>query len=124
MYQFATMTHSFARLREVFGGLAFGAIALAAVAGCATTGGGVGSDTITQIQNAAIKACSFLPTVTTITAILGLHNPTYETVSDIASAICKAVVPAPTPNPLSRTAKPAAPTVAGVPIDGQFVTAK
>lgn len=73
-----------------------------------------GQTTVQQVQAAAVAACAFLPTATTVASLIASNNPTLNTASAIAAAICAAV-----------TAKSAplggsGPVVAGVPVKGQF----
>ena len=80
--------------------------------GCATT---ATSAAIIQIQNYAVLACGFLPTVTTVANIIANGNPILQTATDIANAICAAV----TPKAARRGA--VLPTVNGVVVHGRFV---
>lgn len=86
------------------------------VTACATTGGQIlptSLPTVTDVQAAAVKVCSFLPTAETITSILGLNDPALASVTSIADAICNAIN--------SRSARAgAAPYVKGVRIKGRF----
>jgi len=65
------------------------AAAFLAVGGCATTTGS-GGITTADVQNAAVTACSFLPTAATIASILSA-NPAIATASQVAALICAAV---------------------------------
>jgi hypothetical protein len=86
-----------------------------ALGGCATTGG-IDPGTATQIQNATMAACSFLPSVNMIAALIGkgaivgpiINSPIVKAICDAADAGGAAVVP-----------KGA--TVNGVPVDGRFI---
>ena len=49
--------------------------------------------TLSDVQNAVVAACGFLPTATTIASIV-TANPAVATGGQIAELICKAVVPA------------------------------
>jgi hypothetical protein len=94
------------------------AISALMLGGCATTGGTT-SATIVQIQQAAVVACGFLPTVSTVANILVAPTgpagvAVSMTVEAIAGAICQAVTAK------SMKKGGAAPTVYGVPIHGQF----
>jgi hypothetical protein len=99
-----------------------GAVALG---GCASIGGGTGTTAanittvISQVQQASVAACAFLPTTATVAQIIGTAAGVgVETTlaTTIAAQICAAVSP---------TAKArrggAAPTVNGVTIHGRFV---
>lgn len=97
-----------------------------ALGGCATTTGGTTStttsisDTIAQIQNAAVTACAFLPTAATVANIIGtLAGVGTETnlAGNVAAQICAAVAP-----PKSAKLKAGVPTVNGVVIHGKFVS--
>ncbi len=83
---------------------------------CVTTSGG---GLIDQVRSIALTVCSFVPTAETIAAILAKNSPGLTTASQVANAICAAVtMPAPSPG---LSARPAAATVTGVKIDGEFV---
>jgi hypothetical protein len=87
------------------------------LSGCA--GGGVTpatvSATISQVQQAAVLACGFLPTAATVASILSGGNPLVTTAAGIAQAICTAV----TAKAVRRGGP--APSVGGVVIHGRFV---
>lgn len=94
------------------------------LAGCATTSGTPSID-VGQVQQAAIAACGFLPTVETVVGIIatfatgGAAAPVVATAEGVAEAICSAVVPKAAAR---RGGAPAAPpAVNGVVIHGQFV---
>lgn len=96
----------------IFRKITFASVMLAAVAlgGCATNGtippviGGTTppvqndiTNAITQVQNAAVLACGFLPTATTVANIIGTLTgvgPATQAATTIAAQICAAVVPA------------------------------
>lgn len=98
-----------------------------AVAGCATSGPGpapvpagpVAQDaTITSIQNAVANGCGYLVAVETVAAIVATFTggqPIVGLVSNVAHAICNAV--------LNKTARldGVGPSVNGVPIQGHFI---
>ncbi len=76
------------------------------------------NNTIAAVQNAAVKACAFQPTESTIEAIIGKFVPGLDTIQAIANQICAAVsAPSVTAARRGRTV----PMVAGVPIRGRFV---
>ncbi len=97
-----------------------GAVVLSA---CATAG--TGSVTIQDVQNAAVAACSFLPTADSVAALLNA-NGAIMTAAAIAKLICAAITPAhagrmkAAPGPITVTV-----TVGGRPIavTGSFVAA-
>lgn len=84
---------------------------------CATMGGGGTGGIVTQIQQLAAQVCGFLPTATSVAAIIaaaaGLPGAVTG-IEGIANAIC-AQVTKPT------TARRGAPTVNGVLVSGTFV---
>jgi hypothetical protein len=90
----------------------------APVAVALSLGGCAGVDTatvISQVQQAAVLACGFLPTAATVANILAAGNPALQVASAVATAICTAV-----------TAKGARrggaiPNVNGVEVHGKFV---
>lgn len=124
------------RLRRltILGALLATGLALTA---CGTTGGlpasGTGvvttttptsldSTTVSDIQNAAARACSFVPTIQTIQSIAanfftagGLVN---GVVSGVENAICSAVAPKASAR---RRVAAGPPTAYGVPIQGYFL---
>src|SRR5262245_22875754 len=65
-----------------------------------------------QIQQAAIRKCSFVPTIRTLLALINAH-PNWTNAADIADRICAVVTP-PTPRGV-------APMLENVPISGQPV---
>lgn len=107
-----------------------GTLALAGCGTMGTTGGttppviSTGDPTldaqIQAAQAAAVKACGFLPTVTTITGILSTFVPgaagPVAIGTQVAQAICDAVAPK-----ASAKRKLGSPTVNGVRIEGIFV---
>jgi hypothetical protein len=76
-------------------------------------------DLITKVQAETVKACGFLPAVTTVSAIIATGNPQVASALAIAGAICSAVSALPGVATLYGTAT--GPTVAGVPIEGEWV---
>jgi hypothetical protein len=76
-------------------------------------------DLITKVQAETVKACGFLPAVTTVSAIIATGNPQVASALAIANAICVAVQTLPGAATLYGRAEP--PTVAGVPIEGEWV---
>jgi len=77
---------------------------------------------ITQIQQDAMAACSFLPTAETVTQLITAGNIQAQaglgTGTTIANAICKAVAATP---PVSSLKKATVPNINGIPINGIFV---
>lgn len=92
------------------------AIAVAlALSACQTTDT---NSVITQVQQTAIKVCSFVPTVETVASILALNNPLLKSAGDIANAICSAVGPKLAP----RASSPGVgPSVGGILIKGDRI---
>lgn len=76
-------------------------------------------DLITAVQAETVKACGFLPAVTTVSAIIGAGNPQLASGLAIAGAICAAVKPPP-PKVQGLIGSRTTPTVAGVPIEGEW----
>jgi hypothetical protein len=93
-----------------------------ALGGCASTGGTTATDittVISQVQQAAVAACSFLPTTATVANILGTVagvGAETQLATTVAAQICAAVSPA-----ASVRRGGAAPTVNGVVVHGRFV---
>lgn len=74
--------------------LILGAVAASlALGGCATTSGGAGP-TIAQVEGAAVALCSYLPTASSVAALLNA-NGAIMTAEAIAQIVCAAVGPAP-----------------------------
>jgi hypothetical protein len=69
----------------------FLAIAFWAATLAASATAGESTPTIRGIQNGAASQCSFLPTASTISAILSKNNATLQTEAQIVSAVCAAV---------------------------------
>jgi|SRR5665213_476471 len=87
------------------------------VGGCGVTNPFTGVPvTAADVQAAAVAACGFLPTASTVANIIAAGNPAVATVSTIAAAICSAVVGA-----KGRRLGGAVPNVNGVPVHGRFV---
>ena len=97
--------------------LALPLIAAFMLSGCATPGT-TNTDIIKAVREAAVAACGFLPTISTVAEIIASGNPIVATASGIANAICAAVTALP---PLATRKGSAPPTVAGVVIHGRFV---
>lgn len=93
-------------------------IAASTLAGCATTGG-VPNINVQDVQNAALAACSFLPTASTVANIIAAGNPALQTAEAVAQAICAAVAVASPSGKLGGSI--ALPTVNGVVIHGTWV---
>jgi hypothetical protein len=74
--------------------------------------------TPTQVQAAAVLACGFVPTVTTVTSIL-TTNSTVQSAEAIAALICKAVAGGKYVAGMKLGG--ALPSVNGVVINGSFV---
>ena len=87
-----------------------------ALGGCGTTGG-LSAPTIAEVQAAAVAACSFLPTATTVANIIAAGNPLVDTAASIAAAICSALAA----NKSSARKRATVPTVNGIVIHGRFV---
>ncbi|HXP09025.1 MAG TPA: hypothetical protein VN828_11045 [Acidobacteriaceae bacterium] len=96
-----------------------------ALGGCASTSGTIAtattnaSTTIAAIQQAAVAACSFLPTTATVANLIGtVAGVGTETsvATTLAASICAAVSPK-----ASAKRGGAAPVVNGVTIHGRFV---
>lgn len=105
------MRFSILRLLPLAGALALGA--------CTTTGlPTLTAPTAAQVQAAAIIACGFVPTVTTVTNIL-TTNSTVQSAEAIAALICQAVAGG--KHVAGSKLGAALPTVNGVVIKGQFV---
>jgi hypothetical protein len=78
------------------------------------------NDPVAAVQNAARKACAFLPTAETVAGIIKAGDPRLATASAIAAAICDAINPATPAGTMNLLFKPA-PTVDGVVIRGERV---
>lgn len=62
------------------------------LAGCNTVAPPVNTTvTVSDLQNAVVAACGFLPTATTIASLISA-NPAIATGGEIAGLVCKAVV--------------------------------
>jgi hypothetical protein len=73
---------------------------------------------VLQVQSTASTVCGFLPTVETVTGIIGTitgTGPSVATANSIAAAICRAVTAK------SARSGAVAPRVNGVTIRGRFV---
>jgi hypothetical protein len=69
----------------------FLAVAVWAAALTAPATAGESTPTIKGIQNGAASQCSFLPTASTISAILAKNNSTLQTEAQVVSAVCGAL---------------------------------
>lgn len=99
-----------------------GALAAAlGVAGCGLTNPFTNQPiNTTDVQNAAVAACGFLPTASTVAGIIaaasgGAGTAIITTVDSVAAAICAAVVPA------KAGRLRGAPMVNGVVVHGKWV---
>jgi hypothetical protein len=95
---------------------------------CATTGGITPSSVqsvIASVQSAAVQACGFLPTASTVSAILASFVPggsaVEASVASVAQQICTAVLPLKAKLG-KRLGGIAPPTVNGIVIHGRFVS--
>jgi hypothetical protein len=71
---------------------------------------------ITKVQAETVRACGFLPAVTTVSAIIATGNPQIASALSIAGAICAAVN-----SPALSLYGSQKPTVDGVPIEGEWI---
>lgn len=94
------------------------AVSLAAILALAGCGGETGTltDNVKAVQSATTKACSYLPTVASVSAMLTAINPAVAGVAAIAGAICSAVKPK-----ALGFKSDACPKVNGVCVEGEFV---
>ena len=107
-------------------GLALGACSttLPSPGGATTPPTTTGDATTDKIIGATVKACGFLPTVSTVTGIIASFvpggAPVNELVTSIARSICGAVAPA----KMGARRGAASPTgvVRGVQVEGHFVS--
>lgn len=97
--------------------LAAAAAASLLLAGCATSGSGGSSISVSTVQNAAVTACGFLPTVSTVANLIASNNALVSSAESIASAICAAVAPAKQSGKFGA----ARASVNGVAVRGKFV---
>lgn len=70
---------------------AFAAALLLTLVGCGGDSASL-ADQVAAVQDATKKACSYLPTATSVAAILTADNPTVTGVSAVADAICVAMM--------------------------------
>src|ERR1019366_531813 len=88
--------------------------------GCSTTGGMItGAQLISDVQQAAIAVCGFVPTAATVGNIIAVGNPLIATADAIAAAICSVVGAA--PKTAAGKFRGTLPMVNGVAIHGRFV---
>lgn len=78
------------------------------------------TEEIQAVQDLTVKACSFLPTAATVGNIIAAGNPQLLTATAIATAVCTAVSSRANSTVMGLVA--AEPMVAGVKIEGTFVT--
>lgn len=102
--------------------LSVSAISLA-LGACSTTQTANIASEISLVQQAAVSACSFLPTTATVAAILSALIPGAAPIEQVAATtaqqICGAVSTVKLGGRLGGTSAP--PTVNGVPVHGRFV---
>lgn len=80
-----------------------------------------GDPRVQAVRERVAEMCGFLPTVTSVSAMLAAANPTVTGVIGIATAICQAVTTSSAMNfALSSTLG----TVNGVPIEGDWIKGK
>jgi hypothetical protein len=96
------------------------AAAAVGLAGCTPSSVGNSAE-ISQIQQAAVAACAFLPTVTTVADILAKNSSAVATAEQVAAAICAAVVPAPKTSSKFKLTLIEPINLSGITIDGKFV---
>jgi hypothetical protein len=72
---------------------------------------------ILKVQAETVKACGFLPAITTVSALIGV-GPQAASALAIAASICSALKQ-PTMSSLYSGGR--APTVAGIPIEGEWI---
>ena len=101
----------------------------AALAACIGLGGCVTTDQVnsevTDIQQAAVAACGFLPSVSTVAAIIGVWTNTTPAI-DLATAIAASICGSVTPKSLRRGAVVSTPVYVApngqvIAIQGKFV---
>lgn len=82
-------------------------------------------DDVKAVQEAVVNLCGFLPTATSVAAMLSAGNPVVTGVMGIATAICQAVSAAQAQPGLALASfKVGYGTVNGVPIEGDFIKGK
>lgn len=98
----------------------------ASLAGCVTAGDI--TTIITQVQNATVQACGFLPAAESVASAIAVMfggpagGVIVADVEQAAQAICSAVATQPQPKSLSlRTKRQITVVVRGIPIKGHFV---
>lgn len=87
-------------------------IATIGLAGCDLTSS---TPTAAQVQAAAVAACNFLPTASTVANLIASNNASLSSAEAIAKAICAAVT-------ASSGKLRGAPNVNGIDIHGRFVS--
>lgn len=89
------------------------ALAVAALSGCSKPEEGEG-DAVAKVRALTEKICAFLPTASSVAAMLAANNPAVSGVTAIANAICEAV------SRKSMAPDAACPMVNGVCVEGDF----
>lgn len=87
--------------------------------GCDNSGNRSSSAIVDQIIAFTIQTCRFVPTIDTVTGILGRASPELSTALTISKAICSSIQPQTTAG--GATVFPRSPAVSGVPIKGRFI---
>lgn len=106
--------------------LSLGIASTLLLSNCATFGPGPGGNgpnpgaIVEQVLQITAAVCDFIPTVATITQILDVGAPGLSTATQIATAICAAVVPPRAAGPGQQVAPARLGKVAGVQVRGRF----
>jgi len=77
------------------------------------------AEKVAEVQAQATKICAYLPTATSVAAMISAANPAVIGVSAIAQAICSAVT-----KQTQSLLTSERPTVNGVQVDGEFIDPK
>lgn len=99
--------------------VSFSVLAALSLGACATTTSSDVSAQIAEAQAIAVKACGFLPTVATVSAIISTFVPGASQVNSVATQVATSICDAIAPKSAAR--KMGVPTVNGVIIKGEYV---
>ena len=82
------------------------------------------AEKVKAVQDKAVQLCSYLPTATSVGAIISAGNPAVVGVSAVANAICTAVINWKSTQATQNSFATGCPKVENICVEGEFVQPK
>ena len=95
------------------------------IGGCGVLDSGSSlADKVKAVQDEAVKLCAYLPTATSVSAIITAGDPTVVGISAVANAICTAMINWQTDQKTVNSFATDCPRVNGVCVEGSYTKPK